>query len=368
MANRADYLPPWFFVVWLMQFALVMLVGLIAALAIARYGLPLWYARTMRRGGAAELGFHVRGEDAPLIRELHHAAYLGARARLLRPRGSWIAVCEKSAPSMRTMMIEGAAFAHASLSGPGIGALRWPMDMGLQRSWSWPLHFGVGMWAAARYGRNFEEVLRLAQSTDPWYRYLCLDGYGYKFGLLDFLRQPGVVTHFAAVPGYYRRAVFQGLGRALYMVYLNDRRGLIEMVGDIAPEHDEDIVEGVAFSAAYMHIAQPGRVVELARAVPYEWRSHVHLGIVLGLRVRQMIDPAYLNECLSKLPKAGMEAIVAALVICDELETRVRADHPVSGYGLWRELIARRMEREQIMEPIYRETTEGRAGNKGLVM
>lgn len=351
-----------------MQLILFMLVGLAAALVIARYGLPLWFARTMRRGSAAELGFHVRSEDAAFVRDVCHATYRGARARLIRPRGSWVGVCERLPSSGRPMAIEGVAFTHAALHGSGARTVRWPLDNERRGDWAWPLHFGVGMWAASRYGRNFEEVLRLAQSTDPWYRYLCLDGYGYKFGLLDFMRQPGVVTHFAAVPGYYRRAAFQGLGRALYLAYLNHRAGLIEIVGDVAPEHEADIIEGVSFSAGYLHCDQPRRAIDLARSVPYEWRSHAHLGIILGFRARQMIDAPFLAACLSKLPSAGRDAIVGAMTLCDEIEKRVRVDHPVSGYGLWREMVTRRLEREQILEPIYLEAAEGRTGNKGLVM
>lgn len=344
------------------------LLGLVAAVAIARYGLPLWFANAVRVAGSKASGFRVRGEDASLARSACRALQNGIASRLTRPGGGWVARCLAASPEARPLMIEGAAFTQAALHVPTWKPPRSPIPADLQSAWAWPIHFGLGMWSATRFGRNYEEVLRLAQSNDAWHRYLCLDGYGFKFGLIDFVRQPRAVAHFHAIPGYYRRAAFQGLGRALYLAFMSDRAALFETIGEIAPDHDGDIIEGAAFSAAYLHAGRPHRAINLARAVPYEWRPNAHLGLVLGFRTIGRIDPAYLGTCFHGLPPAGAEAIGTAIRLSDEAEQRIRADHPVSGYGLWRESVAQCLEQGRVLEPVYADSAEeGRTGNKGLV-
>lgn len=192
-----------------------------------------------------------------------------------------------------------------------------------------------------------------------------MEGYGFRFALFgesDLVRD---ASHFAAIPGYYRRAAFQGVGRALYLLHVNDLSGLIRAVGNIAADHEADIAEGAAFQAAVLFSAEPARIIALARAVPYEWRPHAHLGLVLGLRSLVGADPHLLHDCLARLPEIAADALRQAIRICDELESHVRGLHPVSGYGLWRELAAARLQEEQVLELCY--AAEGRRENRGLV-
>lgn len=344
------------------------LVGLAAAVAIARYGLPLWFAASLGSAKAPTTPALLHAGDKSVLPAACRAMSRGVLTRILHERGGWVKSCQASRSSERLPIIEGAAFAHAALQLPSWRAPASPIPAAQRRGWSWPVHFGLGMWSAARYGRNFEEVLRLAQCTDAWFRYLCLDGYGFKHGLLDFTRHRSAIAHFHAIPGYYRRAAFQGFGRALYLTHPGNRAGLFETIGDTAPEHDVDMIEGVAFGSAYYQPHEPIRAINMARAVPYEWRPHAHLGLVLGYRVIGMMDAELLNSVLLTLPQAGMDAIRQGIRICDEAEDRIRAEHPVSGYGLWRETIIQRIEHDRVLEPLYlEELSEGRRGNRGLV-
>lgn len=352
-----------------MQFALLVCFGLGLAVFIARYGLPLWMARVLSSSPVTRLGFQARNEDALLVNTACGQFARGIMTRLCRPGYRWVSACESTPFESRMLLVEGASMTHAALCLRGRETARLKVPPEKARNWVWPAHFGFGMWSALRYGRNFEEVLRLAQSVDAWYRYLVLDGYGFKFGLMDFMRQSSSVAHFHAIPGYYRRAAFQGLGRAMYMSHLSDRPALYEAITEFAPEHDADLIEGVAFQAAYLHGDYPKRAIDLVRAVPYEWRSHAHLGLVLGFHARHTLDPKQFSKSISTLPAACGSAIAQALNLSDESQRRAREHHPVSGYGLWRELLARQLERVQALEPVYSAFSgEGRAGNKGLVL
>lgn len=349
-----------------MQITVLILVGIGFAVAIARYGTPLWVARVLSASPTSRLGLHARGEDAVWVNHSCRLIARGIFTRLMHPSRRWIDDCEATAPAQRALVVEGATMTEAALRIDGRSRLhQTPETAG---RWVWPAHFGLGVWSALRFGRNFEEVLRLAQSVDAWHRYLVLDGYGFKFGLLDFMHRTTSVAHFRAIPGYYRRAAFHGLGRAMYAGFLSDRPALFEAIGEFAPDHDGDLVEGVAFQAAYLHMDDPRRAIRLVRAMPYEWRNHAHLGLVLGFHAQRTLDAGQFESAMSRLPKSCAEAIRLGLARCDETQKRARDHHPVSGYGLWRELLSAQLEREQVLEPMYTAfSEEGRAENKGLV-
>src|SRR5262249_11957607 len=161
----------------------------------------------------------------------------------------------------------GAGAAHAALHLKSLGISR---DSIQNRSeYAHAMYFGVGFWGALRFDTNFEELLYAVQPYDPWWRFVCLDGYGFAFGLFKYFRDRSSLAHLHAIPGYYRRAAFQGVGRAFYLGFLSDRRGLIEAASELAPQHDCDVIEGAAFAAAYFE-ADPRRAIHFARAMPYE--------------------------------------------------------------------------------------------------
>lgn len=352
-----------------MKVALLMLLGVGCAAVIARYGLPLWVARVLRNSLVTRQGFHTRSEDSVQVNHTCRQISRGIFIRLFHPANRWLPFCDAAHPDTRPFVIEGAAMTHAALCIRGREACRLQIDSAHTDKWVWPAHFGLGFWSALRYGRNFEEVLRLAQSVDAWHRYLVLDGYGFKFGLLDFMRQSSCVAHFHAIPGYYRRSAFQGLGRAMYLAYMSDRPALYEAISEFAPEHDADLIEGVTFQAAYLHSDIPRRAIDLVRAIPYEWRTHAHLGLILGFHARRTLDPEHFVAGMATLPLQCAEAITQALSRSDESQRRAREHHPVSGYGLWRELLARQLDKDKTLDLVYSAFAgEGRAGNKGLVL
>jgi hypothetical protein len=230
------------------------------------------------------------------------------------------------------------------------------------------VYFGVGLWGAVRFGKGLDDFLRVVAAFDPWWRFLCLDGYGFWFGLHEFSRDRRGLVHLHAIPGYYRRAAFQGVGRALYFAYLSDRRGLIETVGEFAPQHDTDVIEGASFAAAYYQPDRPRRAMNFVRAMPYEWRANAHLGMTLGFRARSLADADYFEKCLADLPSIHRDTIHHAVARAGEMEQRIRGEHRAGGYGLWREKLALQMQRERLWEPAYIDAPEqSRSGGEGAV-
>jgi len=341
---------------------------LVALILFAWVRTPHWFARPLRRLPLQNLGLHVVGDDVRLVEDWSHAISQGVAARLNRPRGRWLARCEMAAPKWRPQVLEGAAFGCGALR--MLGGRQWrelPREILRTRpQFGQAAYFGFGLWGAWRFGRNFEDFLKVVQCYDPWWRFVCLDGYGFKFGLFDYPGDHRSLSHLHAIPGYYRRAAFQGVGRAFYFAYLSDRRGLIETISDFAPQHDGDLIEGAAFASAYYQPDRPRRALNFVRAMPFEWRANAHLGITLGFRARATADADYFEACIIDLPRMHAAAIHHAVALAGEMEEQIRREHRTASYGLWREKLTQRMQHERLWDPAYVDA-ETRSGGEGAV-
>lgn len=325
--------------------------------------IPLWFSRPIRTLKVRELGLHVSGDDARWVDDWCHALTQGIESRLQHPRGSWALRCDVAGPRWRPQVMEGAAFGAGALH--ALTTSDWlalpAAVVAVRPQFAHAAYFGMGWCGALRFGKRVDDFLRIVQEYDPWWRFLSLDGYGFKFGLIDFPRDRRGLAHLHAIPGYYRRAAFQGVGRALYLAFLSDRRGLIEVLSEHAPQHDLDMIEGAAFAAAYGHPDQPRRVLAFARAMPYEWRAGAHLGMTLGFRARAIVDVDYLDKGLAGLPRVHADTIHHAIAMAGAMEEQIRRDHRAGAYGLWREKLSQRMQRERVWEPAYLDVPQERA-------
>lgn len=352
-----------------MQLLLIALMAVGVAAVLLWIALPSLIARSIRPVDPVALGFRGTGDDLLLAERVGEAFRAGIRARMLCPRSAWLAKCDALQPHWRPFAFEGAAFGHGALA--SCGFLRWDRleadVIARRRQYVYLAYVGAGFWWAFRHGRRFEKMLPILRGYDPLYRYLCADGYGFKFGFFDFMRDRSRVAHLVDLPGYYRNAAFQGVGRGLYFGFLGDRGGLFEAVGDFAPEHDADLIAGAGLAAAFAETDRPYRAVDFARAVPFEWRPHAHLGLTFGFKARALAEPDYFDDCLSKLRPPAAAAIRRAVVLCDEVERAVRGDGAKDGYRRWREHLTDTMESERVWEPVYACAQEDSRDRKGVV-
>lgn len=352
-----------------MQILIIALVAVVVLAGLVWIALPSLIARSIRPVDPVALEFRGSGDDLLLAERVGEAFRAGIRARMLRPRSSWLAKCDAHEPHWRPFAFEGAAFGHGALASSGFE--RWDRleaDVISRRPrYVYLAHVGVGFWWAFRHGHRFEKMLPILQGYDPLYRYLCADGYGFKFGFFDFMRDRSRVRHLLELPGYFRNAAFQGVGRGLYFGFLGDRAGLFEAVGEFAPEHDADLIAGAGLAAAFAETDRPHRAVDFARSVPFEWRPHAHLGLTFGFKARALADPDYFDDCLSKLRTPAAAAIRRAVALCDDVEQAVRDDKAKEGYRLWRERLTDVMEAERVWEPVYACAQEDLRGREGVV-
>ncbi len=326
--------------------------GIVLVGAVAWLLAPVLLARLLPPIRAENLGFKCRGSDLELANEVGTAFRAGARARLLRGPDKWVEPCEAAGRHYRPFAYEGAALGHSALC--SVGRAQWPMlneqIIARQPGMTYLFHVGVGFWGAFRYGRRPAPLFSHIQTYDPLYRYLCLDGYGFKFGFFDFLGDRSAIDHLCSLPGYYRNAAYQGFGRSLWFCYMQDRRGLFETVSSVGAEHDTDVIAGTGLAASFAHVHEPDRALDLAVAVPAEWRKHVHLGITFGFKARQLADRSYFEQCVQVLPTPVVSTMLDAIGLCDAVEADVRSRNLDDPYRTWREELTEQMEQLRLWD------------------
>jgi hypothetical protein len=294
-------------------------------------------------------------ERSQLIGQILASMDDGVRLGLGSNRTNWIRQLASREHKWRPQVVEGVGLGFGILT--STGHRRWKglnLEAGsASKVMSSLLCRGSGVWAAKRYGRETDPFLEAIKPLASQERCECIDGYGFKFGLFEFVEDRRNISHLHAISLPYRRAAFHGLGRALYFLFMNNRRGLFEAVSDLAPDHDADVMEGVGHSAAFVHCDAPRKAINFARAVPYEWRAHVHLGMTLALSERREFDPDYFTVCMAQLPPTSIAAIDEAVDMVQSTRTAICRDYPDGGYFVWRDRLLRRLQDNSVWEPAH---------------
>ena len=287
----------------------------------------------------------------------------GARLRLSRGR-NW----RESIAAMETSQ------RHFVLEGTGVGCgilisaahLRWrelrretlPESYAMRSA----ICRGAGIWAAKRYGSEVDQFLFAVRRLHAPELNDCVDGYGFKFGLFEFCEDRRKIAHLQNLPVPLRRSAFVGLGRAFYLLFMNNRRGLFEVAGDLSPDHDMDVMEGAGYCAGMVHVGELLRAVNFARSVPMEWRAHVHLGLTLALRDQKNLDAGNYSRNMNLLSSACVAEMDAAIAMADQLHDEIGTAHGAEAYYVWRDRLSARLQSSGIWESIHTEAMKASAG------
>src|ERR1051326_2711560 len=136
-------------------------------------------------------------------------------------------------------------------------------------------------------------------SIFPKYRLLMSNGYGFASvlfrGEFDKKTKEDILT---IDDPRRREAVFHGVGRVLWFLYLNNVPALTTLLD----EH-EDIVEplaiGLGLAIAFTQVATPENIIRTLDQFPESRRPHLIRGIGIALQVHAQNDP----ECRSTIEK-----------------------------------------------------------------
>nr|WP_042181995.1 DUF1702 family protein [Kibdelosporangium sp. MJ126-NF4]CTQ88613.1 UnbL [Kibdelosporangium sp. MJ126-NF4] len=154
-------------------------------------------------------------------------------------------------------------------------------------------YIGIGF-AMARLPRPlWRRVVPDLVNSSPYHptmSWLAVDGYGFDRAYFDtrkwvdrqFVPAP---YPWQGKPGYFRRAVDQGIGRALWFIHGGRPEDVADAVGRFAPTRHADLWSGVGLAATFAGGTTRDGLGQLRRLAG-EYHADVALGMVFAVRAR----------------------------------------------------------------------------------
>lgn len=237
-------------------------------------------------------------------------AFLGGYHAMLRSRDlSQLAAAGAGVERhFRPFFFEGAAMGYLPRAyfTDGAGRDRAEADLlAIDPRFRYLYYVGLGFWFGFRHPGRPGALEALAPHVDPFYFPLCYDGLGFKIGFFDYPRRPAIRELLAKAPAPRRAQLYQGFGRALFFVCMEDDDRFRREKDRTPDAHRDDLESGRALAFAFTGLRSPARILEhLSGAKDADELGSRLLGVTWALTAREMNDPDYFLECLGVLAPA----------------------------------------------------------------
>jgi hypothetical protein len=279
--------------------------------------------------------FRIEREDKRgMVDRLGRAFLGGYNAMLARGAPGGVAAEGRRVEShYRPFFFEGAATGYVarSIVTRSCSPARAEADLlGMEPAFRYLYYVGLGLGYGFRHAARPEALLELEARVDPLYLPLCFDGWGFKLGFFDFPRRPGVLARLARVPAEQRFAAYQGFGRALYFVYMDDPRGFGEVRSALGAAHGDDLEFGRSLARGFTGVDEPDELVRWVDSAGDERdRAPRLLGITWALTARRMNDAPYFAACMARAAPPNRERLERLPAACE------REREAASNYADW---------------------------------
>ena len=324
---------------------------------------PLAYSRCMSTIGAlrrriltpplvdvtfAERGFPVVPTDATRRLEAVPQAVIcgfewGMEARDLWEIESRLNLVEQE---QRGFAYEGATMAFTvrdALPGGGTTRTRELLD-GPGHAHIFLAYIGIGF-AMARLPRPLWRKVLPALESSPYHptmSWLAVDGYGFDrayFATRAWVDEQRVPAPYPwqGAPGYFPRAVDQGIGRALWFIHGGVAGAVTAAVHRFAPHRHADLWSGVGLAATFAGGATEQGLAELRRGAG-ECGPDVALGMVFAAKARDYAGFVPPHTELAAQVLGGVDT-ADAVSIADRTEVPATESADVPPYEVWRRRI-----------------------------
>ena len=263
----------------------------------------------------------------------------GFNAMIAGPRFSdWEGYAEGRPVLYRPFAHEGAAMGYPLRRGLGYRPAAFENELVRRRpGYRYLYYVGLGFWSGMR-GHGPQRLARVVARLDPMLGPLCYDGYGFKHGFFDYLKDPDDRRRLDALEGYGRNVAYQGLGRSFYFLFCNRPEQLIEHLERLG-EHAVDGAAGVGLASVFVNPDRLEVALELAERMEAPWRPHVHLGMCFGLKARYISHVEQFERDVARLAPSVQQSVYEAVRECDRVELQIRAEGRDEGYRRWREQV-----------------------------
>lgn len=280
--------------------------------------------------------FRIASDDGRLLVAGVGGAFIGGfNAMISRPSLAQVAVDgEAVAVHFRPFFFEGAAMGYLprGVLHAGPGRARAEADLlSLGPAYRYLYYVGLGFWFAMR-SRRPASLLAMQPHLDPMHYPLCFDGYGFKRAFYDDGSRPGILESLADAPEEFRPSLYQGFGRALHFVFMDDAAGFEALVARAPAPRRLDLEFGRALALGFTRIDRPMALVEhAASARDDDVRASRLAGLTWALTARRMNDEAYFRSCIASSPPAVQRLLARLPAEC------LAAFAASSRYAEWQE-------------------------------
>ncbi|MFE2407395.1 DUF1702 family protein [Kitasatospora sp. NPDC059408] len=249
----------------------------------------------------------------------------------------------------RGFAFEGATMAFTVLDAMGRGHRTRDLLTGAGQPHVFLAYIGIGF-AMARLPRQlWPKVLPDLSGTPyhPTMSWLAVDGYGFDLAYfhtrrwVDEQRVPSPYP-WQGAPGYFPRAVDQGIGRALWFIHGAQHRQVASAVRTFAPHRQADLWSGVGLAATFAGGCGAAQLAELGEQAG-EHRAELAQGSVFASKARVYAGfvPAHGEEASQAL--TGL-SVADAAALGDECAVFADAASPADppAYEAWRTNVRKR--------------------------
>jgi enediyne biosynthesis protein E2 len=247
-------------------------------------------------------------------------------------------------PELRGFACEGVTMAFTILDAMGRGHRTRDLLRGAGSPHVLLAYIGMGF-AMARLPRRLWPKVVPDLTGDPYYptmSWLAVDGYGFDRAYFDTRRwvdEQAVPRPYdwEGSPGYFTRAVDQGIGRALWFIRGARVPEVAASVNSFASHRRADLWSGVGLAASFAGGSDAEGLAALARAAD-EHSAELAMGAVLATRARSHAGFVPPHAALAASALSGL-TVEAASALADDTAVRA-AKGGVPAYELWRQNIA----------------------------
>ncbi|GIH67827.1 DUF1702 family protein [Sphaerimonospora thailandensis] len=242
---------------------------------------------------------------------------------------------------LRGFAYEGTTMAFTILDAMGGGRRTRELLLGPGQPHIFLAYIGIGFAMARLPRRLWRKVMPdlTGSAYYPTMSWLAVDGYGFDRAYFDTRRwvdEQRVPEPYPweDSPGYFTRAVDQGIGRALWFIHGARAADVAAAVGRFASHRQADLWSGVGLAAAFAGGCGADALATLRRTAG-DHHAELSQGVVFAARARDHSGfvPAHTEVATSAL--AGL-SVRDAVALADDTAVEPGAPGPVPPYEQWR--------------------------------
>lgn len=160
---------------------------------------------------------------------------------------------------------------------------------------------GAGMWFGLENAREVERIAESFRQLDPFAEAYAYEGYGFARTLFYYKSNPQVLDTGTQLRNEAAANFYHGVGRALWILSGADAKAGDEALEMVPEPYRQHSYSGYAMGMAFTQVDDVGAVFARVTAnADEEHRRMLLTGIAMGLYIRRLGDPGYVDAMLQK--------------------------------------------------------------------